>query len=77
MLDRGNANQSQSKGVQLARLSTFLQINLIAPPHFVVTVQTMERAAGLAAVNACIEHIRNDIEQRGGSFKVTQEVLKE
>ena len=36
----------------------------------------MERTAGLAAVNACIEQVRNGIEQRGGSFKVTQEVRK-
>ena len=51
-----------------------VQINLIKPPHFVVTVQTTERAVGIATINAATKRICDEIEQRGGSFKITQEV---
>lgn len=60
--------------VRLTLQISIMQINLIKPPHFVITVQTMERAIGIAAINTTIVRVRDEIEQRGGSFKVTQEV---
>ena len=46
------------------------QVNLIAPPHYVVTASTMERAEGIEAVTKVIETIRLAIEKLNGTFKV-------
>jgi len=48
-----------------------IKINLIAPPQYVVTTNTLERTEGLAAVNTALERIRETIEGAGGNFKVT------
>ncbi|VDO92718.1 unnamed protein product [Soboliphyme baturini] len=47
-----------------------IKINLISPPLYVVTTTTLERAEGLAAVNATLERIKDTIESAGGTFKV-------
>jgi translation initiation factor 2 alpha subunit (eIF-2alpha) len=50
------------------------QVNLIAPPHYVVTATTLERAEGLAIVNTAIERIREAVDNSHGAFKVLQPV---
>lgn len=52
----------------------FFQINLIAPPQYVVTTNTLERPEGLAAVNTVLERIRETIEAAGGNFKISMAV---
>lgn len=47
-----------------------LQINLIAPPLYVVTTTTLERADGLKTLNEAITNIKNSIENSGGQFSV-------
>ena len=51
-----------------------MQVNLIAPPLFVVTTQTLERAEGIAKMNEAIEKIKLVIEERGGTFTMNMAV---
>ena len=50
------------------------QVNLIAPPQYVVTVTTLDHTDGLAAVNKAIGEIEESITDAGGFFKVVMEV---
>ncbi len=50
------------------------QINLIAPPLYVMTTQTLERAEGLAKLNGALSKIKDLIEDAGGVFNVKQVV---
>lgn len=47
-----------------------IKINLIAPPLYVMTTQTLERAEGLAKLNAANQKIKTAIEDAGGVFNV-------
>ena len=51
------------------------QINLIAPPLYVVTTQTLERTDGLAALNKAIGAIKLSIEDAGGMFNIQLQVI--
>ena len=53
----------------------FFQINLIAPPLYVVTTQTLERTDGLEALNKAIVAIKASIEDAGGMFNIQLQVL--
>ena len=46
------------------------QINLIAPPTYVVTTQTLERQDGLAKLNAALAVIKQSIEDSNGVFAI-------
>lgn len=50
-----------------------IKIHLIAPPSYVVTTNTLDRADGLAAVGATLEKIRGALESSGGNFKIITE----
>jgi len=52
----------------------YFQINLIAPPLYVVTTQTLERMDGLAALNKALEAIKANIEEAGGMFNIQLQV---
>ena len=52
----------------------FMQINLIAPPLYVVTTQTLERQEGLALLNTAVQRIQELIEDAGGVFEMKQAV---
>ncbi|XP_064605267.1 eukaryotic translation initiation factor 2 subunit 1-like [Liolophura sinensis] len=58
------------KGLEVSTESLPIKINLIAPPLYVMTTQTLERADGLAALNTAIEKIKEAIEGMGGIFKI-------
>jgi len=60
--------------VYLISFTTFLQINLIAPPLFVVTTQTLERTEGLAKLTAAIGRIKEAIEESDGVFNIKMAV---
>ena len=49
---------------------TFIQINLIAAPLFVITAQTMEREEGIKKVENALNEIKSKIESYHGSFKI-------
>ena len=51
----------------------FLQVNLIAPPQYVLTVTTLDHTDGFAAVNKAIGEIEESIVESGGSFKMVME----
>lgn len=51
------------------------QINLIAPPQYVMTTTTLDKPEGIAALNASIQIIKDSIEEQdGGHFNVKVEV---
>lgn len=51
------------------------QINLIAPPQYVVTTQTMERSEGVEMLNKTLEAIKAEILASGGHFDILQQVI--
>ena len=51
-----------------------VQINLIAPPLYVVTTQTMERTEGLELLNKAVDAIKEDITGAGGVFQIQEAV---
>ncbi|KRZ75477.1 Eukaryotic translation initiation factor 2 subunit 1, partial [Trichinella papuae] len=59
-----------SEGLKCSTEEMPIKINLIAPPLYVVTTSTFERAEGLAAVNATLERIRESIESNNGRFRI-------
>ena len=50
------------------------QINLIAPPLYVVTAQTMERMEGLELLNKAVDAIKENITAAGGVFQIQEAV---
>lgn len=58
------------KGLELSTETMPIKINLIAPPLYVVTTQTLERTDGLEALNKAIGAIRSSIEEAGGMFNI-------
>ncbi|KAH9591078.1 Eukaryotic translation initiation factor 2 subunit 1 [Schistosoma haematobium] len=59
-------------GLELNSDSLPIRINLIAPPLYVLTTQTMDRAAGLEQLHEVLDVIKKSIENQGGSFKIQQ-----
>ncbi|KAH3849390.1 hypothetical protein DPMN_091790, partial [Dreissena polymorpha] len=58
------------KGLELSTENMPIKINLIAPPLYVVTTQTLERADGLVALNKALDAIKASIEEAGGMFNI-------
>lgn len=57
------------------RVSFFCgQINLIAPPRYVMTTTTLERTEGLSMLNQAMAVIKEKIEEKRGVFNVQMEV---
>lgn len=50
------------------------QINLIAPPLFVMTVQTLKRQDGLDKLSEALEAIKESIIEQGGQFVLVKPV---
>lgn len=57
-------------GLELSTEELPIKINLIAPPLYVMTTSTPEKADGLKALETAIEKIQETIENLGGVFKV-------
>lgn len=56
-------------------ISLFLsQINLIAPPRYVMTTTTLERTEGLSVLNQAMAVIKEKIEEKRGVFNIQMEV---
>lgn len=51
-----------------------MQINLIAPPLYVMTTQTLERSDGMQKLTEALEHIKLSIEKSGGVFTIKMQV---
>ncbi|XP_060594294.1 eukaryotic translation initiation factor 2 subunit 1-like [Ruditapes philippinarum] len=58
------------KGLELSTEAMPIKINLIAPPQYVVTTQTLERTDGLNTLNAALQAIKASIEEAGGMFNI-------
>ncbi|KAF6779663.1 hypothetical protein AHF37_00751 [Paragonimus kellicotti] len=59
-------------GLKLTSEELPIRINLIAPPLYVLTTQTMEWTEGLEHLNRVLDAIRESIESQGGTFKIQQ-----
>lgn len=57
-------------GLELSTEDMPVKINLIAPPLYVMTTQTLERADGLTLLTQAIEKIKASIEETGGVFNI-------
>ena len=55
-------------------LSNRVQINLIAPPRYVMTTTTLERTEGLSVLNQAMAAIKEKIEEKRGVFNIQMEV---
>lgn len=60
------------KGLELSTEAMPIKINLIAPPLYVVTTQTMERSEGLELLGKAVEAIKEDISAAGGIFSIKE-----
>ncbi|CAH1253533.1 Hypp1195 [Branchiostoma lanceolatum] len=58
------------KGLALTTEDMPIKINLIAPPLYVMTTQTLERTEGVLLLQKAINAIKEDIEEGGGVFNV-------
>ena len=54
--------------------STYLQINLIAPPLYVMTTRTLEKSDGLKVMQTALEKIQEVITEAGGVFTIKMAV---
>ncbi|XP_069126275.1 eukaryotic translation initiation factor 2 subunit 1-like [Argopecten irradians] len=61
------------KGLELTTEAMPIKINLIAPPLYVMTTQTLERTDGLAMLNKALDAIKQNIEEAGGVFNVQKQ----
>lgn len=59
-------------GINCSTESMQIKINLIAPPSYVVTTQTMEREEGIKLLQTALDKIKESIEAAGGIFAVQQ-----
>jgi translation initiation factor 2 subunit 1 len=57
-------------GLALSTEDMPIKINLIAPPLYVMTSQTLERSQGLEKLNEAMDAIKTAIEKAGGVFNV-------
>ena len=55
-------------------VSLLFQINLIAPPLYVMTTSTLERTDGLEMLNKAIDVIKKTIEEADGIFNIEKAV---
>jgi translation initiation factor 2 subunit 1 len=61
-------------GLALSTEELIIKINLIAPPLYVITTSSPEKADGIKALNDAIEVIKEKILQMGGVFNVQMAV---
>ena len=59
-------------GIACSTKDMAIKINLIAPPSYVVTTQTMEREDGLKLLQTALDTIEKNIKAAGGIFSVQQ-----
>jgi len=57
-------------GLEMSTEEMPIKINLIAPPLYVMTTQTLERAEGVAKINSANQKIKATIEEAAGVFNV-------
>jgi len=57
-------------GLECSREDLPIRINLIAPPLYVITTSTPEKAEGLEILKKAIENIRKTITEYKGEFKI-------
>lgn len=57
-------------GLNMSTEDMPIKINLIAPPLYVITTNTLERADGLAKLNEVLDQVKKVIEANGGVFTI-------
>jgi len=61
------------KGLEFSTESMPIKINLIAPPLYVVTTNTLERNDGLNRLNQALDAIKTEIEAARGVYNIKKE----
>ena len=61
-------------GLTLSTEDSPVKINLIAPPTYVMTTTTLERAEGLKLLGDALNLIKEKIEKYGGRFSIQMAV---
>lgn len=61
------------KGLELSTEDMPIKINLIAPPLYVVTTNTLERSEGLKRLNMALDAIKEEITAAKGVFNIKKE----
>ena len=61
-------------GLALSTEDSPIKINLIAPPTYVMTTTTLERADGLKLLESALNAIKETIEKRDGRFNIQMAV---
>ncbi|GFR67092.1 eukaryotic translation initiation factor 2 subunit 1 [Elysia marginata] len=61
------------KGLELSTEDMPIKINLIAPPLYVVTTNTLERSEGLKRLNKALDAIKEEITAAKGVFNIKKE----
>lgn len=51
-----------------------LKINLITPPQYVLTTQSLDKESGLQLLQRAIDEIERSIKEQGGNFSIIQAV---
>jgi len=59
-------------GIACSTPENQIKVNLIAPPLYVITTQTMDREEGLRLLNVALEKIQESIKGAGGIFNIQQ-----
>jgi translation initiation factor 2 subunit 1 len=57
-------------GLNVSTSEMPIKINLIAPPLYVMTTQTLERSDGMQKLTEALEQIKVSIEKNGGVFTI-------
>jgi len=60
-------------GLELSTEDMPIRINLIAPPHYVVTTNTLDKEKGLETLTKALEKIGESIKDSGGIFTITKQ----
>ena len=61
-------------GMGLSNDGQQVKINLITPPQYVLTTQSLDKESGLGLLQQAIDEIEKSIKSQGGGFNVIQAV---
>lgn len=61
-------------GMDLRDGDQTIKINLITPPQYVLTTQSLDKESGLNLLQRAIDEIERSIKQQGGGFNIIQAV---
>lgn len=61
-------------GMALSNGDQQVKVNLITPPQYVLTTQSLDKESGLELLQRAIDEIEKSIKKQGGGFSIIQAV---